>query len=273
MQIIADLHTHTLSATHAFNTLDEMAAKAAALGYAALAITDHGPAMPDAPHMWHFANQTALPLVLHGVAMMYGAEANVMDTNGGLDFAQSRLRALDWVVASIHSPCIPGLLTEKEATRLWLALAENPYVDCIGHSEQQNYRYDYDLVTKAFAKNHKVVELNGNSVNVRRDGIPNMKLLLAACLCVCCSASASSEDAGFCGVPFLDCLKNGCHIALDTDAHSTTQLQGNMPPLLAMLEEMQFPQELVVNATRQNLVNELKLHGRICAEYIGGEIL
>ena len=121
MQIIADLHTHTLSATHAFNTLDEMAAKAAALGYAALAITDHGPAMPDAPHMWHFANQTALPLVLHGVAMMYGAEANVMDTNGGLDFAQSRLRALDWVVASIHSPCIPGLLTEKEATRLWLA--------------------------------------------------------------------------------------------------------------------------------------------------------
>ena len=111
MQIIADLHTHTLSATHAFNTLDEMAAKAAALGYAALAITDHGPAMPDAPHMWHFANQTALPLVLHGVAMMYGAEANVMDTNGGLDFAQSRLRALDWVVASIHSPCIPGLLT------------------------------------------------------------------------------------------------------------------------------------------------------------------
>lgn len=217
MQIIADLHTHTLSATHAFNTLDEMAAKAAALGYAALAITDHGPAMPDAPHMWHFA--------------------------------QSRLRALDWVVASIHSPCIPGLLTEKEATRLWLAVAENPYVDCIGHSEQQNYRYDYDLVTKAFAKNHKVVELNGNSVNVRRDGIPNMKLLLAAC------------------------LKNGCHIALDTDAHSTTQLQGNMPPLLAMLEEMQFPQELVVNATRQNLVNELKLHGRICAEYIGGEIL
>ncbi len=132
MQIIADLHTHTLSATHAFNTLDEMAAKAAALGYAALAITDHGPAMPDAPHMWHFANQTALPLVLHGVAMMYGAEANVMDTNGGLDFAQSRLRALDWVVASIHSPCIPGLLTEKKPpacgwlwpkTLMWIASA------------------------------------------------------------------------------------------------------------------------------------------------------
>ena len=249
MQMIADLHTHTLCATHAYNTFTEMAAAAKALGYCALAVTDHAPAMPDAPHAWHFGNWSAMPRTIDGVAILYGAEANVMDTKGGLDLSQSLLKAQDWVVASIHSACVPGLLTRREANRLWLAVAENPYVDCIGHSEQQNYRYDYDLVTKAFAKNHKVVELNGNSVNVRRDGIPNMKLLLAAC------------------------LKNGCHIALDTDAHSTTQLQGNMPPLLAMLEEMQFPQELVVNATRQNLVNELKLHGRICAEYIGGEIL
>lgn len=249
MQFIADLHTHTLCASHAFNTLTEMTAAAREMGLAALALTDHAPAMPDAPHIWHFANLSALPRRQNGVTVLYGAEVNVMDTKGGLDLPQAMLAGMDWVVASIHSPCMPGVLTCKEATRLWLSVAENPYVDCIGHSEQQNYRYDYDLVTKAFAKNHKVVELNGNSVNVRRDGIPNMKLLLAAC------------------------LKNGCHIALDTDAHSTTQLQGNMPPLLAMLEEMQFPQELVVNATRQNLVNELKLHGRICAEYIGGEIL
>lgn len=249
MQIIADLHTHTLSATHAFNTLDEMAAKAAALGYAALAITDHGPAMPDAPHMWHFANQTALPLVLHGVAMMYGAEANVMDTNGGLDFAQSRLRALDWVVASIHSPCIPGLLTEKEANRLWLAVAENPYVDCIGHSEQQNYRYDYDTVVKVFAQNRKVVELNGNSANVRRDGIPNMRLLLETC------------------------AKYGCRVAVNSDAHSVPQLQNNTRSLGTLLDEMQFPQELVVNATAQNLIDELKTHGRACANEIGGILL
>ena len=246
MQIIADLHTHTLSATHAFNTLDEMAAKAAALGYAALAITDHGPAMPDAPHMWHFANQTALPLVLHGVAMMYGAEANVMDTNGGLDFAQSRLRALDWVVASIHSPCVPGLLTRKEANRIWLAVAENPYVDCIGHSEQENYRYDYDLVTKAFAANHKVVELNGNSFNVRKDGIPNMRALLRAC------------------------LANGCHISVDSDAHSTWQLRHGLTALYGMLEEMNFPEELIINATTANLTAELKLHGKACAEEVGG---
>ena len=249
MQMIADLHTHTLCASHAYQTLQEMAAAAKTAGYCALAITDHAPAMPDAPHSWHFSNGSSLPRQIDGVVMLYGAEANVMDTKGGLDMPQSQLAAQDWVVASIHSPCVPGLLTRKEANRLWLQVAENPYVDCIGHSEQENYRYDYDLVTKAFARSHKVVELNANSFNVRRDGIPNMRELLRAC------------------------LQNGCRIAVNSDAHSAWKLQTALPPLYALLAEVEFPQELIVNATRQNLVQELKLHGRRCAEEVGGIIL
>ena len=249
MQMIADLHSHTLCATHAFQTLQEMATAAHEIGYYALAITDHAPAMPDAPHIWHFANGNALPRVVQGVAMLYGAEVNVMDTKGGLDLSQSQLAVQDWVVASIHSPCVPGVLTRKEANRIWLAIAENPYVDCIGHSEQENYRYDYDLVTKAFAQNHKVVELNAGSFAVRKDGIPNMRKLLTAC------------------------LENGCHIAVDIDAHSAWRLQTALQPLHSLLEELSFPEELIVNATKENLVQELKLHGRRCAEEIGGILL
>lgn len=248
-QVIADLHTHTLSSTHAFHTADQMAAQAKACGYRAMAITDHGSAMPDAPHSWHFGNWSALPRVLDGVVMLYGAEVNVMDTKGGLDFSQRQLAGMDWTVVSIHSPCIPGLLTEREANRLWLEIAENPYIDCIGHSEQQNYRYDYDLVTKAFARNHKVVEMNGNSFNVRKDGIPNMRALLRAC------------------------LNNGCRVSLDSDAHSTLQMQRGLRKLYSLLEEINFPQELVVNASCENLVRELKMHGRACADEIGGLLL
>ena len=249
MQFIADLHTHTLCASHAFNTLTEMTAAAREMGLAALALTDHGPAMPDAPHIWHFANLSALPRRQNGVAVLYGAEVNVMDTKGGLDLPQSMLAGMDWVVASIHSPCMPGVLTCKEATRLWLSVAENPYVDCIGHSEQQNYRYDYDTVVRVFAQNRKVVELNGNSANVRRDGIPNMRLLLETC------------------------AKYGCRVAVNSDAHSVPQLQNNTRSLGTLLDEMQFPQELVVNATAQNLIDELKTHGRACAKEIGGILL
>ena len=196
-----------------------------------------------APHRWHFENPTALPRTIDGMVMLYGAEANVVDAKGHLDLPPRILEYQDWVVASIHSPCVPGLLTRKEVNRIWLAVAENPYVDCIGHSEQENYRYDYDLVTKAFAANHKVVELNGNSFNVRKDGIPNMKALLAAC------------------------LQNGCHIAVDSDAHSTWQLRHGLTALYGMLEEMNFPG---ADHKRYHCKShsKLKLHGKACAEEV-----
>ena len=67
-QIAADLHTHTLVSNHAFNTITEMATKAAAMGYKAIAITDHGCAMPDSPHIWYFNNLIRLPDVLEAVS-------------------------------------------------------------------------------------------------------------------------------------------------------------------------------------------------------------
>ena len=71
MQMIADLHTHTLCATHAYNTFTEMAAAAKEIGYCALAVTDHAPAMPDSPHAWHFQNWSAMPREIGGVVMLW----------------------------------------------------------------------------------------------------------------------------------------------------------------------------------------------------------
>ena len=66
------------------------------------------------------------------------------------------------------------------------------------------------------------------------------------------------------------CLQNGCHIAVDSDAHSTWQLRHGLTALYGMLEEMNFPEELIINATTANLTAELKLHGKACAEEVGG---
>ena len=70
MEIIADLHTHTLASTHAFNTVTEMARAAYEMGHKAIAITDHGPQMPDSPHIWHFYNLMRLPQKIEGVFLL-----------------------------------------------------------------------------------------------------------------------------------------------------------------------------------------------------------
>ena len=55
MRIIADLHTHTIVSDHAYSTLEEMVAGAARANLAAIAITDHGPQMPDGANPGIFA--------------------------------------------------------------------------------------------------------------------------------------------------------------------------------------------------------------------------
>jgi len=50
MKLVADLHVHTVSSGHAYSTIEEYAARAKKIGLKGVAITDHGPAMPGAPH-------------------------------------------------------------------------------------------------------------------------------------------------------------------------------------------------------------------------------
>lgn len=249
MNIIADLHTHTNVSNHAFNTLTEMARRAGELGLYALAVTDHAPSMPDAPHPWYFYNLKRLPDKIEGVWLLKGAEVNVRGVEGALDFTPEEMARLrfDWVVASIHSVTVGAdSLTEDEATQLWLNIAANPFVDCIGHSESSLYRYDYDAVTKVFAQNNKVVEMNANSAVVRPGNERNMRALACAC------------------------KRNGTLLAVNSDAHSIYNL-AVLDTVLPMLREIAFPPELVVNASRENLLRTLKAHGKPIAARMEAE--
>lgn len=239
MDFIADLHTHTLVSNHAYNTVTEMVTQAKKLGLYAMAVTDHGVAMPDAPHLWYFYNIHSLPDIVDGVWLLKGTEANVMDVDGTLDFSDDLLKRfdLDWIIVSIHSDTLAPKLDFDSATKLWFNVAENPYVDMIGHSESRFHEYDYDAVTKVFAKNNKVVEMNGNSANCRPGNEENMRRLALAC------------------------KKNGTKIAVNSDAHSIYSL-ADVDTVTPMLKEIKFPRELIVNATKENLIAELKLHGK-----------
>lgn len=245
MNIIADLHTHTIASTHAYSTINEMTTQAAALGYRALAMTDHGLGMPDSPHKWYFSNLKSLPDVINGnFLLLKGVEANATSIDGSIDMDDSTLKKLDWVIVSLHSSCI-DYMDEHDATQLWLNIAENPLVDMIGHSEQRQYKYNYDLVTQKFAKFNKVVELNANSKISRPGGEENMRQLALAC------------------------KKNGTKVAINSDAHSVYTL-GNTEHIVAMLKEMDFPEELVINTDLNRLINHLTLRNKDVVRRIEG---
>ena len=114
-----------------------------------------------------------------------------------------------------------------------------------GLNQKLRHRYDYDAVTKAFARCRKVVEINANSAVVRPGNEENMRELALAC------------------------KRNGTKIAVNSDAHSIYHL-GQFDTVLPMLREIHFPEELVVNASRENLITVLKEHQKPVADLLEG---
>lgn len=247
MTICADLHTHSIASGHAFSTIEELFCEARKMGNKALAITDHAKEMPGSPAPWYFSNLVRQPDLLEdGFLFIKGVEANILDKNAALDVPDDLLLRFDWVIASLHTVLVPPM-SYDEVTSVWLKVAENPYIDMAGHPEQRQYLFDYDRVTKAFTKNNTVVDLNAGSATTRPGNEENQRELA------------------------LCCKRNGTKVAVNSDAHSIYQMH-NLQPVLDMLAEIDFPEELVVNSSLQRIVEELRLHGRAIAERLVGKL-
>lgn len=238
MNLIADTHTHTIASTHAYSTLQEMAAAAKRKGLYALGVTDHGPNMPGAPGAWYFTNLRIIPRYLDGVLLLRGIEANIADETGRLDEGEGTLKRLDWVVASMHEVTYFGLRTREACTAAWLAVAKNPLVRVIGHSGTEAFPYDYETVIQEFGREGKLVEVNNQSFVSRPKSISNCKQIA------------------------LICKKYGVPIVVNSDAHFSASV-GAHDNAEALLKEIDFPEELIINASRERFDAYLKQYTHV----------
>ncbi len=221
MNILLDTHTHTIASTHAYSTVMEMAAQAKKSGLEAIAITDHGPAIPDGAHPWHFQNLKAVPREIDGVKILYGAEVNILDLEGNVDLEDAVLKNLDVVNASIHKPCYKDFEAEDH-TSAYLKVVSHPLVDVICHSGSPRFSYDYERVIEMAKKNNKLIEINNHSFYVRKASIPNCKKIAEIC------------------------KEKGVGIVVSSDAHIAFEL-GEYSDALDMLKEISFPEKLIMN--------------------------
>lgn len=236
MKIIADTHTHTIASTHAFSTAQEMIAAAAEKGLYAIALTDHGYAMPGSPGKWYFECLGAIPSTFNGVRVLKGVEANVMDFDGTLDMKDEVLKDLEWVIASIHYGLCKGKASVEKTTNAYLNLAKNPYVKVIGHSGTPKFKYDYERVIPELARNGKLIEINDNTFYSRKQSCEN---------CV--------EIAKV-------CKKHGANIVVNSDAHFSSRV-GHCSSAFEMLREIDFPQELIINSDESRFKEYLRQNG------------
>ena len=235
MNILADTHTHSIVSGHAYSTILENVRMASEKGLKLIALTEHAPSMKHTTNEIYFSNLHAIPSSLFGVQVLKGVELNIIDFNGTIDLEERRLKKLDISIASLHSVCLkPG--TKEENTRACIGAMENPWVDIIGHLGEPAYPIDLGSVFQKAKETGTLIEMNNASLvpgGLRHGSKENMKILLEM---------AKEEN-----VP----------IVLGSDAHFVTGI-GEFSFIIKMLEEMKFPEKLILNLDPQRLVNSLK---------------
>lgn len=234
MKFIADMHTHTLASAHAYSTVTENAAAAKKAGLLYFAMTDHGINMEDAPHEWHFCNMKVIPDFLCGVRVIKGIEANIIDYDGGIDLTEY-MRDVQWVNISMHDPCIAPATAELH-TRAYLKAIEHPKACVLGHTDSPQYPYDVDTVTKACREKNVLIEFNVSRFRSAKS-IENLKNLILP-----------------------TCAKNCCNIIVNSDAHFHDKI-GAFEQAELLLNEIDFPEELVINADKERFESFLSSKG------------
>lgn len=230
--IEADTHCHTIASTHGYGTIAENLNEASHKGLKALAITDHGPKLPDAPHPWHFYNMRVLPRKVNGIFLLRGVEANIMDTLGNLDLDDDILANLDWVIASFHKQSF--LVSNSNVhTEALIRIANNPHVDLLGHLDAPEYPFDIHEVMKACKENGKFVEMNDSSPRIRVGG----------------------EE--ICRKIALECIRQEITVVMNSDAHCPWDV-GRVSTIAALLASISFPPELIINRKVDLLLDHIE---------------
>ena len=170
-------HNHT-TASDGRNTLEEMAGEADRRGWEYLGISDHSKASFQANGLDEerlLKQVQAIKEINQSgkfrVHLFSGSEVDIL-SGGKLDFEDSDLDSLDYVVASVHA----GLTQDEETmTARLIKVLEHPKVTMLGHLsgrlllKREPSRMNVQKIIDAAIANGKIIELNANPMRLDMD--------------------------------------------------------------------------------------------------------
>lgn len=224
MNILLDVHTHTIASGHAFSTLQEMAKAAAEKQLKILGITEHAPGIPGTCELIYFRNLHVVPRQMYGVELLLGAELNILDYKGTIDMEEPYLSMLDIKIAGIHSLCYTPGRTE-ENTDAVVGAIRNPHVNIISHPGDGTAQLLFEPIVQAAKEHRTLLEINNSSLNPIRKKV---------------SARANNLEI------LRLCKRYETPVILGSDAHISFDI-ARYDHLYELLQETEFPEALIVN--------------------------
>lgn len=247
IRISCDVHTHTLASRHAYSTIEENVRAAADQNFELLGSTDHFSDMlypdQDIRNFQFFLNVKCWPRTWHGVTVLHGCEADIVDGQGNLfghDIPVDReingmplrgrttlkkrvFKNCDYVIASIHRKDFTKEQTPAQNSQMYINALQDPKVLILGHLGRSGVDFELDPVLEAARDLGKLVELNEASLS---EDAKREKSLLP------CRHIAER------------CAELGVQVSFGSDSHVSTGI-AHYESIKALLEEIDFPEELV----------------------------
>ncbi len=224
IKCVADLHTHTVASGHAYGTIREMAQSAADKHISMLGITEHGPGIPGTAHPIYYSCLSQVPRVIFGVEILFGSEVNLLD-DGSISLEDKVLEQLDYGIIGIHTLCYSDKGREENTEKLIRCL-KHEKIYFVSHPDDDHTPLNYRRLVLAAGENHVALEVNNSSFR-KLDRRIN-------CL------------SNYCNM-LEQCKKEGVYIIVSSDAHDPSRVADHSLAL-SFLDEVGFPEELVLNA-------------------------
>lgn len=237
MEILIDMHNHTISSGHAYSTILEIAQEASKKGMKYIGITDHGPSMQGAPNIWHIGNLRVIPETIYGVEVLKGVEANILNESGELDVSEGFLENLDIVLAGLHEGTIEPSDIEGN-TKAILNAMDNKYIDIIVHLGNPRFPIDMEKVVLKAKETNTLLEINNSSFLTSRVG---------------------SEDN--CHELALLCKQYKVRVIVNSDSHFAMDV-GRLDNAIKLLKDINMPEELIVNSSVERFEKYMKAKGK-----------
>lgn len=268
IHISCDVHTHTLFSRHAYSTVEEDVRAAADQGFELLGITDHFSDMlfeqQTLKNFQYFINTSIWPRVWHGVRLLHGCEADIVDLEGNLfghDIAIDRqisgtkfshpttlkervFADCDYVVASVHRKDFTEVATRAQNTRMYIKALEDPKVLILGHIGRSGVDFEFRPVIEAARDLHKLIEINEHSI----------------------TGPTATYSQGRCVKIAELCAELGASVSFASDAHISTDI-GRHLGTKEMLESIGFPQELIACRSAEAFLATMDAAGLAVPEF------
>ncbi|MBP7088109.1 MAG: DNA polymerase/3'-5' exonuclease PolX [Candidatus Omnitrophica bacterium] len=180
--IKGDLHVHS-EYSDGRGSIKDIVEVAKTLGYKYIGVSDHSQSLKVAgglsiKELYEKIDEIRnIDKKTEGIKVLCGAEVDILK-DGSLDYPDSVLKELDYVIAAIHSGFKQS---QEQLTKRIVSACKNKYVNIIAHptgvlwGQRDPYQVDLDQIFKAAFDYQVALEINCHTQRLDLDGVSAMR--------------------------------------------------------------------------------------------------